>query len=162
MDGQYIDRKDAAKSYRPKGYVMSPGLMRAREPYRVRNAVTGVVISAFAVGAWLYSMNAVKQDNFDDVDEEARALMGSGMKSLEDQAREREAAKRLAAVEPAQAVRPPSKEVSRSVGSSNSRGLLQQLDGAFPRLLEPKKKTLVWFAPSVDAVGKMGDRTSRG
>ncbi|KAH9002232.1 Oxysterol-binding protein-domain-containing protein [Lactarius hatsudake] len=56
---------------------MSRGLLRAREPYRVKNAITGLAISSFAVGVWLYSMSAVKQDNFDDVDEEARAMVPS-------------------------------------------------------------------------------------
>ncbi|KAI0307053.1 hypothetical protein B0F90DRAFT_1684711, partial [Multifurca ochricompacta] len=58
---------------------MSPGLMRAREPYRVKNMITGLTISSFAIGVWLYSMNAVKQDNFDDVDEEARAMARAGV-----------------------------------------------------------------------------------
>jgi cytochrome c oxidase assembly factor 3, fungi type len=94
---QYIDRKEAAKSYRPKAGVniyiyscfykfqtyelfttllqtMSPGLKRAREPYRVKNAIMGLTLGAFAVGIWAYSINAVKQDVFDDIDEEARAM----------------------------------------------------------------------------------------
>ena len=48
---------------------MSPGLKRAREPFRIRNAVVGVGLFAFAVGVWAYSISAVKQDVFDDVDE---------------------------------------------------------------------------------------------
>ena len=98
-DSQYVDRKSAARSYRPSGYVrlsslspsqsswtvpqMSQGLLRAREPYRVKNAITGLAISSFAVGVWLYSMRAVKQDNFDDVDEEARAMVMSGVKGVD-------------------------------------------------------------------------------
>ena len=53
---------------------MSPGLRRAREPYRVKNAIMGLTLGAFAVAIWAYSINAVKQDVFDDVDEEARAM----------------------------------------------------------------------------------------
>ncbi|KAH9060947.1 hypothetical protein EDB87DRAFT_1612957 [Lactarius vividus] len=82
-DSQYVNRKTAARSYRPSGY-MSRGLLRAREPYRVKNAITGLAISSFAVGVWLYSMRAVKQDNFDDVDEEARAMAMSGVKAVGD------------------------------------------------------------------------------
>ena len=44
----------------------------------------GLAINSFAVGVWLYSMRAVKQDNFDDVDEEARAMVMSGVKLVED------------------------------------------------------------------------------
>ena len=54
--------------------TMSPGLKRAREPYRVKNAIMGLTLGAFAVGIWAYSINAVKQDVFDDVDEEARVM----------------------------------------------------------------------------------------
>jgi cytochrome c oxidase assembly factor 3 len=53
---------------------MSAGLKRAREPYRVRNAITGLTLAAIGVGIWAYSISAVKQDVFDDVDDEARAL----------------------------------------------------------------------------------------
>ena len=53
---------------------MSPGLHRAREPYRVKNAIMGLTLGAFAVAIWAYSINAVKQDVFDDIDEEARAM----------------------------------------------------------------------------------------
>ncbi|KAK2465964.1 hypothetical protein APHAL10511_001605 [Amanita phalloides] len=70
----YIDRRHAAASYRPAPGVMSPGLRRAREPYRLRNAMTGLALAAFAVGVWAYSISAVKQDAFDDIDQEARAL----------------------------------------------------------------------------------------
>ena len=67
---------------------MSQGLLRAREPYRVKNAITGLAISSFAVGVWLYSMRAVKQDNFDDVDEEARAMVLSGVKVVGEKAKD--------------------------------------------------------------------------
>jgi cytochrome c oxidase assembly factor 3 len=52
---------------------MSPALKRARQPFVVRNAITGTCIAAFAVGVWAYSISAVKQDNFDDIDAEATA-----------------------------------------------------------------------------------------
>ena len=53
---------------------MSPGLQRARAPFRVRNAITGLVLTGFAAGVWAYSISAVKQDDFSDIDEEAKAL----------------------------------------------------------------------------------------
>jgi hypothetical protein len=56
---------------RPQG--ISPALKRARQPYVVRNAITGALIASFAVGVWAYSISAVKQDNFDDIDAEASA-----------------------------------------------------------------------------------------
>ncbi|KAG8724657.1 hypothetical protein FRC09_015801 [Ceratobasidium sp. 395] len=63
----------ANASYRPHGYGISPALRRARQPYVVRNAITGTLIASFAVGVWAYSISAVKQDNFDDIDAEATA-----------------------------------------------------------------------------------------
>ena len=61
---------------------MSPGMIRAREPYRVRNAVTGVLLLAFGVSMWAYSIRAVRQDSFEDVDEEARELAAARRESL--------------------------------------------------------------------------------
>ncbi|TDL29362.1 hypothetical protein BD410DRAFT_797984 [Rickenella mellea] len=78
----YISRKDVSDSYRPKGYGLSPGLLRARQRFRVRNVLTGAVIASFGVGVWAYSISAVRQDTFDDADEEAKALAASREKSL--------------------------------------------------------------------------------
>ena len=41
--------------------------------------MTGIAIASFAVGVWAYSIRAVKQDTFEDVDEEARALVAARM-----------------------------------------------------------------------------------
>jgi len=61
-------------SYRPNGYGTSPALERARQPFRVRNAITGGLLFGFAVSVWAYSISAVKQEDFDDVDAEALNL----------------------------------------------------------------------------------------
>lgn len=45
----------------------NPGLLRAREPFRFRNALTGAVILSFVTGVYFYSISAVKQDDFSDV-----------------------------------------------------------------------------------------------
>jgi cytochrome c oxidase assembly factor 3 len=109
---------------------MSPGLKRARDPYRVRNAITGLILASFGVGVWAYSISAVKQDVFDDVDEEARTLA------------------RVVSVEEEK------KAVVDSAVAEVKRGLLVD---RFPRLLDPTGKTLVWGAPAVDKVGRMSD-----
>lgn len=141
--------------------VMSPGLMRAREPYKWRNAATGVVMAGFAAGAWAYSMNAVKQDTFEDVDEEARALAGSGAKSLEDEERERRAASAAAVAPPELSLAAPAPASAPAATASSAAaavGILPGLlDGAFPRLLDPRRKTLVWGAPPVERVGRLRD-----
>jgi cytochrome c oxidase assembly factor 3 len=74
MADSYRQRQTAQASYRPKGYGISPSLQRARQPYVLRNAITGLVIGAFVTSVWAYSISAVKQDNFDDVDATALSL----------------------------------------------------------------------------------------
>jgi cytochrome c oxidase assembly factor 3, fungi type len=120
---------------------MSPGLMRAREPYRAKNAVTGLAIGSFIVGVWLYSMSAVKQDNFDDVDEEARAMVKAGVKPLAEKGAE---AMTTVAIT-------KEKEEKKA-----HRGLLALLDTKLPGLLDPEGRTVVFGAPPVDRIGRIG------
>jgi len=148
--------------------LMSPGLQRAREPFRIRNAVTGTLLLSFAVGIWAYSISAVKQDVFDDVDEEARALAKAREKSLEEQEAERRAAEGLAKAVAAPdiasmtPVQPAERTPSVASVSTAGRGVLPALlDQRFPRMLDPTTKTFVWGAPSVDSIGKWWDGTRR-
>ncbi|KAK4100633.1 hypothetical protein N658DRAFT_524508 [Parathielavia hyrcaniae] len=57
--------------FRPSTYYdrnrQSPALIRARRPYLVRNAVTGLAASAFAIGIYAYTLTAIGQDEFEDV-----------------------------------------------------------------------------------------------
>ncbi|KAJ7450477.1 hypothetical protein FB451DRAFT_1527659 [Mycena latifolia] len=46
---------------------MSPGLLRARAPYRAKNALL-----AFVAGVFAYALAAIKQDTFDDLDDAVR------------------------------------------------------------------------------------------
>ena len=118
---------------------MSAGLMRARKPYRVKNTLTGLAIGSFIVGVWLYSMHAVKQDNFDDVDEEARAMVRTGVRPLE--SKETEATTTVAGKQE----------------KKKAQGLLALLDARLPGLLDPEGKTVVWGAPPVDRIGRVGE-----
>ncbi|KAF8204592.1 hypothetical protein BJ912DRAFT_840732 [Pholiota molesta] len=173
---QYIDRREAQKSYRPVAGSMSPGLQRAREPYRIKNALLGLALGAFAVGVWAYSISAVKQDIFDDVDEEARVLSAppaaatasvapaAGTMNRSGDAEQRQLAAKSSASSSAalmaRAATPSDLLVLEEVEKARpaappARGILQHLDHRFPRLLDPQRKTLVWGAPPVDDVGKM-------
>ena len=149
---------------------MSPGLKRARQPFFLRNALTGVVLGAFAVGVWAYSIGAVKQADFTDVDEEARALARSGVSAVQSAAQEMEkkVVESTQAAAPGTGVTPvPVGPGSSTVGSAEvpasrhaapPRGVLASLlHSRYPRLLDPNTKTFVWGAPSVDRVGRMGD-----
>lgn len=61
-----VDRAHRA-TYHPKGYGVSEGLARARKPFRLGNAITGLVITGFAFSVYIYSIRAVKQDDFSDI-----------------------------------------------------------------------------------------------
>src|ERR1700733_9037899 len=142
---------------------MSPGLLRAREPYRVRNALTGIALGAFAFGIWAYSISAVKQDIFDDVDAEVmeqrqqqhlQQQQRLEVLSLKEEKMVMEAAVNAAAASPKPS--PPSKTTETpSLPGAPVRGLLLRLDSRYPWLLDPQQKTLVWGAPSVDNIGKI-------
>lgn len=140
---------------------MSPGLKRAREPYRLRNALTGIALGAFAVGIWAYSISAVKQDVFDDVDEEARAIARTGtaaeVLSVKEEKKTMEAAIAAATATsaPSSSTVSPTPSTALARTPTPGRGLLQHLDSRFPRLLDPQRKTLIWGAPPVDNIGKM-------
>ncbi|KAI0331276.1 hypothetical protein GY45DRAFT_1301320 [Cubamyces sp. BRFM 1775] len=166
MSQHYVDPKTARQSYRPRN-LMSPGLQRAREPFRLRNALTGVLLAGFAVGVWAYSIGAVKQDVFDDVDEEARALMaGSGIQKAEDGSVDSKspAAETAASVPAIQSTIPATPVVPQArpeTKSTTARGILPPLlERRFPSVLDPSSRTLVWGAPPVDNVGRLGDRAS--
>ena len=117
---------------------MSQGLMRAREPYRVKNLITGLAISSFAVGVWLYSIRAVKQDNFDDVDEEARAMVRAGVKDVD-----------------------VTDDKIGTITTTVSGEVQVKAVGLLARF-DPKRKTIVWGAPPVDSIGRIGLREEEG
>ncbi|KAL9085783.1 MAG: hypothetical protein Q9165_007415 [Trypethelium subeluteriae] len=54
-------------SYYDKSYRQSEALLRARRPFLVKNALTGVGIFAFAIGVYTFTIRAVSQDEFEDV-----------------------------------------------------------------------------------------------
>lgn len=151
---------------------MSPGLLRARAPFRIQNAITGLVLAGFATAVWAYSIRAVKQDDFSDVDDEAREML---------QGRVRTGAGEDADVSggggnPSSSLdvndlglglgagvsRPDSTTGGDPPSPSRPRGVLAPvLDRAFPRLLDPTRKTLVWGAPPLNDLGRVSLRSSK-
>lgn len=59
--------RQARATYHPHGYGVSEGLARARRPFRTANFLTGAVIAGFTFSVYVYSIRAVKQDDFSDV-----------------------------------------------------------------------------------------------
>ncbi|PKC16968.1 hypothetical protein RhiirA5_347003 [Rhizophagus irregularis] len=55
-----------SKYQTPKLYF-TPAMQRARKPFAVKNALTGLLLFGFCGAVFSYSIMAVKQDDFDDV-----------------------------------------------------------------------------------------------
>ncbi|KAF7307735.1 Coiled-coil-56 domain-containing protein [Mycena kentingensis (nom. inval.)] len=165
---QYVDRKEAAASYWKNGR-MSPGLLRARRQFRSKNAFAGAVLLVFVVGVFTYSIAAVKQDVFEDLDEEVkqRAVLDAKRAALSVEDEKRAMAKAAAAAT-ASLTAPGSTTIQAAKTTASiplpprtpqPRGVLAALlDARFPTLLDPKRKTLVWGAPPVDNIGWLGDK----
>ncbi|TVY48133.1 Cytochrome c oxidase assembly factor 3, mitochondrial [Lachnellula occidentalis] len=54
-------------SYYDAHYKQSAALIRARRPYLIKNTLTGLGIFAFAISVYAYTIKAVSQDEFEDV-----------------------------------------------------------------------------------------------
>ncbi|KAG8964334.1 hypothetical protein FRC03_001896 [Tulasnella sp. 419] len=168
-----MNRRAADASYRPHGYGMSQSLQRARAPFRARNLITGGLLMGFAVSVWAYSISAVKQENFDDIDAEVLSASFNAEQSkklsIEDEKKLMDKAEALGGVA-AEVVESrvlaskelvEKKETSSGLPTNTSqRGILPRVLGTrFPQLLHPDSKTLVWGAPPVDKPSRIGDRT---
>lgn len=135
---------------------MSPGLKRAREPYRLKNALVGITLGAVSVGIWAYSISAVKQDIYDDMDDEVEVLAAPlNAPSPAVAAPTQKAADVPVSNHSALKDAIILKEPNNVEKQAKPRGVLQQLEGRLPWLLDSKSKTLVSGAPPVDNIGKM-------
>ncbi|KAJ7167819.1 hypothetical protein C8R46DRAFT_950948 [Mycena filopes] len=161
---RYVNRDEAKASYWKNGR-MSTGLLRARRQYRTKNALVGGTVLAFVVGVFWYSMAAVKQEVYDDMDDDARDRAISearrGALSVEDE-------KRAMVAAASHANTPKLNERARNIQipppatgeTPQRRGVLVTLlDGRFPWLLDPTRKTLIWGAPPVDKIGRVDDKS---
>ncbi|OTA07764.1 hypothetical protein A9Z42_0086850 [Trichoderma parareesei] len=54
-------------TYYDRRLRQGPALVRARRPYLFKNAVTGLGLFALVGGVYWYTLNAVGQDDFEDV-----------------------------------------------------------------------------------------------
>lgn len=85
-----INRYSARASYFGEtGYSPSAGLERARRPFRVRNALTGLGIMSFVASVYFYSISAVKQDDFSDLPATAPNAGKEGIKTIEEELAEK-------------------------------------------------------------------------
>ncbi|KAM0802467.1 hypothetical protein BDR22DRAFT_844696 [Usnea florida] len=54
-------------SYYDKHYRPSASLIRARQPYLVRNIFTGLGLFTFTIAVYSWTINAIAQDDFSDI-----------------------------------------------------------------------------------------------
>ncbi|KAL9135979.1 MAG: hypothetical protein Q9175_002822 [Cornicularia normoerica] len=55
-------------SYYDKHYRPGASLIRARQPYLIRNIFTGLGLCTFTISVYVWTINAVAQDDFSDVE----------------------------------------------------------------------------------------------
>lgn len=53
--------------YQQHTYRMSPAMLRARQPYFVKNMIGLAVLLAVPFGIYTYTFNFLNQDEFDDI-----------------------------------------------------------------------------------------------
>lgn len=134
---------------------MSRGLRRAREAYLLGNTMTGIALITFIIGVYTYSIRAVKQETFDDVDEQALAMSMNAKTSPPPPVA---APRTLEQDRPLRAAPLGSTTPATSPSNTTPRGLVPRLLGQrYPWLLDPVSKTVVWGAPPLDRIGRIGD-----
>ena len=144
---------------------MSPGLLRARQPYLVRNALTGLALVGFCASVYTYSIQAVKQDDFS----------GEDVRLLEEEERKRRQFEKVVDLESSilgagplgsrkedlasHAVQDLSSS-SRSAPIAPPISLMDQTwqNLGFGRGKGQTDAILVANAPPIDQLGKIGDR----
>lgn len=162
---------------------MSPGMKRAREPFFVRNTITGILLGVFVVGVYSYSIRAVRQDDFGDIDDETKAQREAA-RDTQLEKMKRESATVLTVGEEQDVMERAARAVAKGINSTRSavpadetsslgastsspvlaelesrrKGVLVGLLEKTPGILDPKRKTLVWGAPDVDNIGRVASR----
>jgi len=135
----------------------SPALERARQPFRVRNAITGGLLFGFAVSVWAYSISAVKQEDFDDVDAEALNL-DRRRASLSESASTKISESSTPTYQPKPSEEPPS-SLSRHLLHSAPSVLAQFRPTILDNFIHVRHPTegnlLVWGAPPLTDIGSI-------
>ncbi|WVN88515.1 uncharacterized protein L203_103726 [Cryptococcus depauperatus CBS 7841] len=144
---------------------MSSSLKRARKPFILTNALIGGTIVAFAAGVYAYSISAVQQDDFSDVADLLPPLEErSNIKSIEDEAREKQLSLGSAlstsnGLPRSSAI--PNRPIETTTADGPGGWRIKRLgDIEWIRtkgLVDPQGNVLVWGAPNVDDIGRMGD-----
>ncbi|GAA6016910.1 hypothetical protein JCM11491_006910 [Sporobolomyces phaffii] len=147
-----ISTREAKQSYHPKGYGVSEGLKRARAPFRTRNAIVGLGLSGFMFSVYLYSIRAVAQDDFADLQAPTEEQRRNTV-SIEDERRNRE----LLKGQQLDVAAPPVAASASPLVPAQAR---PAANGIFARLRDTfggrgSDSQLVWGAPPVDRIGRI-------
>ncbi|BGP37847.1 hypothetical protein JCM10449v2_001769 [Rhodotorula kratochvilovae] len=154
MSTSGLSGRQARATYHPGGYGVSEGLKRARRPFRTANAVTGALIFGFAASVYLYSIRAVAQDDFSDLDQPLSDEQRRSLTSIEEAKRDRDELL-LAAKQPALAPAPSAHATPTQSAAPGRASVLDLVRGTFAgRGVDSK---LVWGAPNVDRIGRIGE-----
>ncbi|GAA5905076.1 uncharacterized protein JCM6883_004958 [Sporobolomyces salmoneus] len=146
-----ISTREAKQSYHPKGYGVSEGLKRARAPFRTRNAIVGLGLSGFMFSVYLYSIRAVAQDDFADLQPPTEEQRRNTI-SIEEERRNREALKGQTLD-----IASPSRSTPLDVPAQSPSlhtGILGRLRGTFGG--KGTESQIVYNAPPVDNIGRIG------
>ncbi|OXC63161.1 hypothetical protein AYX13_06872 [Cryptococcus neoformans] len=179
---QHPTPKEVDRTYHPKGYGMSPSLKRARKPFILTNVLIGGTIVAFALGVYAYSISAVQQDDFSDVEDLLPPIdERKKIRSIEDEAREQKAFQSVASVLPTNRNLPPATSTPASPSKAIPEVPLAETAAATSKAtsswvpikrlgdvewikkrgwVDGKGNVLVWGAPDVDRIGRVGDAVS--
>ena len=141
-----ISTREAKQTYHPGGYGTSEGLKRARLPFRTRNAIVGLTLSGFMFSVYLYSIRAVAQDDFADLQAPSMEEREK-MVSIEEERRNRDAL----LLPPSTVTTTIPQETSQSLTSHQ--GILARFKNTFGGRGQESK--IVWGAPPVDRLGRI-------
>ncbi|KAH7399355.1 hypothetical protein BKA66DRAFT_565436 [Pyrenochaeta sp. MPI-SDFR-AT-0127] len=81
-DGEGQGSKPFRSTYYDDRMRASPALLRARAPYLIKNTITGFAICTLVIGIYSYTINAISQDEFEDVIVPDKPLGRSAQQSL--------------------------------------------------------------------------------
>ncbi|GAA5826061.1 hypothetical protein JCM5353_004198 [Sporobolomyces roseus] len=146
-----ISTREAKQTYHPGGYGTSEGLKRARLPFRTRNAIVGLTLSGFMFSVYLYSIRAVAQDDFADLQAPTQEERDR-MVSIEEERRNRD--QLLLPQSTVTQVIPQTQTISQGQPSLTSHeGILARFNNTFGGRGQESK--MVWGAPPVDRLGRI-------
>ncbi|ORX35054.1 hypothetical protein BD324DRAFT_633753 [Kockovaella imperatae] len=184
MSDRGWNQRSIDETYFPRPGQMSESLKRARRPFIWPNRIYGLGLVCFSLGIYAYSIAAVQQDDFSDVEDLLPPVEErSSLKSIEDEEREKGGPSHLrripGSLSTGSAMSPPPPGQKDWGGSSDHMGPGHSgrwYSSFLPRRLSDIEwvrraglveresgNVLVWAAPPIDQNMRIGDgKPSKG